>query len=70
MWPTEYMVHEHRKDMARIAAQMRLVREAATTHPRTTKRWGWQVFAMLRRPQPSQPVTAAQTQCALEGGTI
>ncbi len=68
MWPTESMVYEHQREMLRTAAQMRLIREASTTRPRAFKRWGWPMFAMLRRPQKS--VAAAQPQCALEGGTI
>lgn len=68
MWPTEAMVYEHQKDMQRIAAQERLAREVSAARPRSTKRWGWLVFAMLRRPQRS--VTVPEPQCALEGGTI
>lgn len=50
MWPTEYMVHEHRKELQRAAAQVALVREATQR-----QRPGWmavfsRIALRLRRP--------------------
>jgi len=55
MWPTEYVVHEHRKNLERTAAEIRLSREASTQPTR------WMIHARnlmrmfrirRRRPQP------------------
>ena len=53
MLPTEYMVHEHRKEMLRTAAQVRLVR-LVQVNPHPLNRWLTQVIAAFRRP-PHQP---------------
>jgi hypothetical protein len=62
MWPTEFMVHEHRKEMQRVAAQVRLVNSVRTPHPSMVARWRNQVIASLsffRRPPviETQPIT-------------
>ncbi len=60
MWPTEYGVHEHRKDLERTAAEIRLVREVSTqpSHLLTVLFNVMRMFRFrLRRPQPiMQPV--------------
>ena len=58
MLPTEYVVHEHRKELERTAAEIRLVREAAT-QPNRLLTTLFNVVRMfrLRRPQSiMQPV--------------
>jgi hypothetical protein len=52
MWPTEYMVHERRKELQRVAAQVALEHEA--TRP---QRAGWmavfsRIALRLRRSRP------------------
>ena len=56
MLPTEYMIHEHRKELERTAAEIRLIREASTQPTR------WTTFVVnimrmfrfrLRRPNPT-----------------
>lgn len=49
MWQTEYMIHEHRKELLRVAAQVRLARLVRTERPPFT-RWLIRVFAAFRRP--------------------
>ena len=60
MWPTEYGVHEHRKELERSAAQIRLAREVST-QPASRLTRLFNVMRMFhfrrRRPQPvMQPV--------------
>ncbi len=72
MWPTEYMVHEHRKELQRVAAQVSLVREASSAREaQPSRRAGWLAFAAnarvfnairrFRRPRPA--VTAEAAPC-------
>jgi hypothetical protein len=57
MWQSEYMIHEHRKDMLRIADQARLARLVRAERPPIT-RWLTHVFAIVRRP----PMIELETQ--------
>ncbi len=59
MWHTEYMIHEHRKDMLRVAEQVRLARLARAERPPLT-RWLTRVFAVVRRPSMIEPVPCPQ----------
>ena len=71
MWPTESMIHEHRKEMERFAAQMRLIRQFEPERPHVTvTHWLTQVFATLRRPRLARRieiVPVVQPQCAPSG---
>jgi hypothetical protein len=69
MWPTEFMVHEHRKEMQRVAAQMRLVNSVRTPQPSMVARWRNQVIASLsffRRPAVIEVQPHPQSQPCLE----
>jgi hypothetical protein len=66
MWPTEYMVHEHRKELQRVAAQVGLARQARQGDVQRTRRSRLQVLfaaimASFRRPR---RIPAAATECA------
>lgn len=60
MWPTEYTVHEHRKELLRTAAQVRLVQQVRVERT-PLMRWLTRVFVhfRLRRPQPMNVQPAA-----------
>lgn len=62
MWPTEYMVHEHRKELQRVAAQVSLARAASLAveaQPSRRARWLTVVFNAIRRPRPVDTVDSA-----------
>ena len=63
MWPSEYMLHEHRKDMLRIAAETRLAREAGVERPSLIQMLA-RVFNQirLRRPRQIDLIPAVQPQ--------
>ncbi len=74
MWATEYMVHEHRKELLRAAAQAHLVREAqAQPRARVARWWAYELVRWLqsvRRPrQHLQPMPFAARQVSLRRTT-
>lgn len=69
MWPTEYMVHEHRKELQRVAAQVSLVRSAQADpapQPVRVNRLLNAVFNAIRRlRRPERPRARAAAASAL-----
>lgn len=65
MWPSEYMLHEHRKDMLRIAAEIRLAREVRGERPSLMQTL-MRVFNQIRiRPSRQiEVIPVVQPQCA------
>ncbi len=65
MWPSEYMLNEHRKDMMRIAAENTLVREAGAA-PQPLIPSLIRMFKQLRLRRPRQieltPVVQPQSR--------
>ncbi len=66
MWPTEYLLHEHRKDLLREAAQNELAREAQM--PRRRLLAAVSRLLNFRRPRPVQTIErAARPQTVILG---
>ena len=65
MWPSEYMLNEHRKDMMRTAAEISLVNEARGERPSLIQSLIRMVNQLrLRRPSRQiEIVPVAQPQC-------
>ena len=63
MWPSEYMLHEHRKDLLRTADEIRLAREVR--NERLTLRQIVAVFMQLRirRHRQIETVMIMQPEC-------
>ena len=70
MWPSEYMLQEHRKDMLRIAAEISLANEVRQERPSLIQSLT-RVFNQLRFRRPSRQIEiipvpaklAVQPQC-------
>jgi hypothetical protein len=61
MWATEYTIHEHRKELLRTAAQVRLVREAQAQPRAGVTRW-WAHELALQRVRWLQPFRRLRRQ--------
>jgi hypothetical protein len=67
MWPSEYMLHEHRKDMLRTAAEISLANEVRGERPSLIqsliRMFNQTRLRRVRRSRPIAILPVAQPQC-------
>ncbi len=75
MRPTEYMIHEHRKEMLRTAEQVRFARASQAQHQRHGRSLALRLIAVVgtggwlhffRRPRRLQPPCIPSTRPAVQ----
>lgn len=70
MWATEYQIHEHRKELLRTAAQIRLAREAQAQPRRgVVRRWALEFAGWLQRFRRQFPLVPLATPAMLKRRT-